>query len=72
MMEGVPVEGDILGVRAVMTGHAIGPSVRRTANVWHIDTGAGFPNGKLTIARIDTDPITTVTLDVVRNEESNR
>ena len=67
MMEDVPVDGD-----TVVTGHAIGPSVRRTANVWHTDTGAGLPSGKLTIARIDADSITTVTLDVVRNERSSR
>ena len=58
LMQGVPVEGDILGVRAVLTGHAVGPSVRRTANVWHIDTGAGVPSGQLTIAQIDIDPMT--------------
>ena len=33
-----------------------------TDNVWHIDTGAGFRNGRLTVARIDVDPIETVTM----------
>ena len=60
--EGVPTEGDIHGVRAVLTGHAIVADVATSANVWHIDTGAGFPNARLTLARIDSDPIETVTV----------
>ena len=60
--EGVPVEGRIDGVRAVLTGHAVGAEPFTTANVWHIDTGAGFPNGCLTLARIDVDPIDTLTV----------
>ena len=60
--EGVPLDGEIDGVRAVLTGHAIVDEVTRTENVWHIDTGAGFRNGRLTLARIDTDPIETLTV----------
>ena len=60
--EGVPVDGLIDGVRAVLTGHAIVAEPFTTANVWHIDTGAGFPNGRLTLARIDVDPIETLTV----------
>ena len=60
--EGVPALGAIEAVRAVITGHDIQKTVRRTANVWHIDTGAGMSHGALTIARIDTDPIETVTV----------
>ena len=59
--EGIPVSGPIDGVRAVITGHTIVENVQRTGNVWHIDTGAGFANGRLTLARIDTDAIETVT-----------
>ena len=59
--EGVPVSGPIDGVRAVITGHTIVENVQRSGNVWHIDTGAGFANGRLTLARIDTDAIETVT-----------
>ena len=60
--EGVPLGGRIEGVRAVLTGHAIVDEVTVTGNVWHIDTGAGFRNGRLTLARIDTDPIETLTV----------
>ena len=60
--EGVPLGGRIEGVRAVLTGHAIVNEVTTTGNVWHIDTGAGFRNGRLTLARIDTDPIETLTV----------
>ena len=60
--EGVPLGGRIEGVRAVLTGHAIVDEVTTTVNVWHIDTGAGFRNGRLTLARIDTDPIETLTV----------
>ena len=62
--EKIPVHGPIDGVRAVLTGHTIirYGGVSRTDNVCHIDTGAGFPNGRLTLARIDADPIDTVTL----------
>ena len=62
--EGVPLGGRIEGVRAVLTGHAIVDEVSRTENVWHIDTGAGFLNGRLTLARIDTDPIETLTVAI--------
>ena len=60
--EAVPLGGCIEGVRAVLTGHTIVDEVIATGNVWHIDTGAGFPNGRLTLARIDTDPIETLTV----------
>ena len=60
--EGVPLGGRIEGVRAVLTGHAIVDEVTTTVNVWHIDTGAGLRNGRLTLARIDTDPIETLTV----------
>ena len=40
-----------------------GTTVRSaTGNVWHIDTGAGVPNGRLTIARFDVHPIETLTV----------
>ena len=60
--EGVPIDAGIDGVRAVLTGHTILADVATSANVWHIDTGAGFPNGRLTLAQIDSDPIDTVTV----------
>ena len=58
--EGVPITGPIDGVRGVLCGHTILDDVTVTGNVWHIDTGAGSPNGCLTLARIDTNPIETV------------
>ena len=60
--ERIPLEGPIEGVRAVLTGHAIFHTPTRSANVWHLDTGAGIPNGALTIAQIDCDPIQTGTM----------
>ena len=63
--EGVPLGGHIASVRAVLTGHAIVDEVTTTGNVWHIDTGAGFRNGRLTLARIDTEPIETLTVATV-------
>ena len=65
--EGVPAEGQIDGVRAVLTGHTIVADVTVTGNVWHIDTGAGFVNGHLTLARTDVDPIDIVTVPTLRN-----
>ena len=64
--EGVPLDGPIAGVRAVMTGHVIVTEPRTSANVWHIDTGAGSAKGRLTIARIDCAPIETTTMAVRR------
>ena len=43
--EGVPIDVPIAGARAVLTGHAIVETPRTTANVWHIDTGAGSEKG---------------------------
>ena len=48
--DGVPADGRIDGVRAVLTGHTIVADVSVTGNVWHIDTGAGFADGRLTLA----------------------
>ena len=62
MMQGGPGDGEIPEVRAVLTGHGDGPRVRRSANVWHLDTGADFPAGKLAIAQIDTDPMKFTTV----------
>ena len=62
-LTGVASDGQIDGVRAVLTGHAILAEVATTGNVWHLDTGAGGPGGQLTLARIDVDPIETVTVE---------
>ena len=64
--ERVPVDGTIHGVRTVLTGHAVVGDVTRTANVLHIDTGSGFRDGRLTLPRVDVDPIETVTMGTVR------
>ena len=58
--EGVPANGRIDGVRAVLTGHTSLAEVAQTGKVWHIDTGTGSPHGHLTLARIDVDPVETV------------
>ena len=46
----------------MLTGHNIVDEPASGTSVWHIDTGAGFGSGRLTIARIDVDPIETVTV----------
>ena len=46
----------------MLTGHTILDDVALTGNVWHIDTGAGTPRGRLILARIDTNPVETVTV----------
>ena len=70
--ENVPVDGAIHGVRSVLTGHTImeEPTVR--GNVWHIDTGAGSPRGRLTIARIDTYPIKIASMPILRAEQTGK
>ena len=71
--EGVPIDGPITGVRAVLTGHTILDDVVTTGNVWHIDTGAGSPRGRLTLARIDVDPIAAVaTWHIIDFDPDNR
>ena len=60
--DGMPGDGQIEGVRAVITGHTPLFRVARTGNTWHIDTKAGSPGGSLTLAQIDGEPIETVTL----------
>ena len=62
-LAGVAFDGQIDGVRAALTGHAILAEVATTRTVWHLDTGAGGPGGRLTLARIDVDPIETVTVE---------
>ena len=52
----------VRGIRMVMTGHTGVAEPYITGNVWHIDTGAGIANGCLTLARIDVDPVETVTV----------
>ena len=64
--ERVPVDGTIHGVRALLTGHAVVDEASRTGNVMHIDTGAGFRDGRLTLARIDVEPIETLTVKTGR------
>ena len=53
----MPVDGTIDGLHAVLTG---------TANVLHIDTGSGFRDGRLTLGRVDVDPIETLTMRTAR------
>ena len=56
------VHGEFPTQEVVLTGHCIMPDVTVSANVWHLDTGAGTPDGCLMLARIDTDPIETITV----------
>ena len=69
VFEDVPSVDSIAGVRAVLTAHCIMEEFRVTGNVWHLDTGAGTANGRLTLARIDTNPIESVTLSTGRTSQ---
>ena len=55
-----PVEG----VRAFVHGHFIVTEVERTANRWNIDTGAGFPNGRLSLLEVNATEFRAWTIDV--------
>ena len=43
--------------------------VGRDGTWWQIDTGAGTPDGRLSLVQIDCDPIVPTTLDVVASEQ---
>ena len=48
-------------VRAIVTGHTPLDQPQWQANILNIDTGAFKPKGRMTLARIDCDPIETET-----------
>ena len=52
-----PTGKKVTGIDLVFAGHDAREQVERRANMWCIDTGAGFPGmNRLTLARIDVDP----------------
>ena len=55
-----PVEG----LRALVHGHWPVKEVETTFNRWNIDTGAGSPNGRLTIIEVNALELRTWTFDV--------
>ena len=55
-----PVEG----LRALVHGHFIVPSVTTTANRWNIDTGAGFSTGQLSIIEVNSPELRAWTFDI--------
>ena len=60
-----PTGNQVVGVDCVIAGHDPTKRVERRANMWSIDTGAGFPTlNRLTLARIDLDPPEFETFDV--------
>ena len=62
---GAPVEG----VRAVVTGHLPRKHVEHDGTWWCIDTGAGMKqHGRLSLLRIDCEPMVPVTVHVVSEE----
>ena len=62
---GAPVEG----VRAVVTGHLPREHVEHDGPWWCIDTGAVMKqHGRLSLLRIDSEPMEPLTVDVVSEE----
>ena len=59
----------VAGARAIVSGHYIRKQVHRDANWWRIDTGAGFPGGRVTVLQIDREPMVATTVDVVASEQ---
>ena len=55
-----PVEG----LCALVHGHFIVEDVENTANRWNIDTGAGFPNGRLSLLEVNSRKLRPWTFDV--------
>ena len=52
-----PTGKQVAGIDRVIAGHDARKEVVRQANMWCIDTGAGFPAmNRLSLARIDVDP----------------
>ena len=60
---------DVRGVRALITGHHWSEEVKRDGNWLCIDTGASNPRfARLTLARIDCEPVQVTTVDAVVEE----
>ncbi|MDD9981575.1 MAG: metallophosphoesterase [Gammaproteobacteria bacterium] len=56
----------ISGIDCVIAGHQPVSEPECTGNRWNIDTGAGMSHlGRLTLARIDVDPLWRRTFDVI-------
>ena len=52
-----PSGNEVAGIDRVIAGHDSRKELERRANMWCIDTGAGFPAmNRLSLARIDVDP----------------
>ena len=52
-----PTGKQVAGIDRVIAGHDARKEIERSANLWCIDTGAGFPAmNRLSLARIDVDP----------------
>ena len=54
----------VKGLRALVHGHRTVREVERSHNRWNIDTGAGSPNGRLTIIEVNAQELRTWTFDV--------
>ena len=60
-----PTGKQVAGIDRVIAGHDARNEVVRRANLWCIDTGAGFPAmNRLSLARIDVDPPQIETFEV--------
>ena len=61
-----PTGNQVAGIDRVIAGHDTRKEIERHANVWCIDTGAGFPAmNRLSLARIDVDPPDFETFEVI-------
>ena len=55
-----PVEG----LRALVHGHFVVESVEKSTNRWNIDTGAGLPNGLLSLIEVSAQELRSCTFNV--------
>ena len=68
-----PTGKEVDGIDRVIAGHDPRKRAERRANLWCIDTGAGFPAmDRLTLARIDVEPPELQTFEVTDTAESPR
>ena len=68
-----PTGNQVAGIDRVIAGHDARNEVERRANMWCIDTGAGFPAiNRLSLARIDVNPPEIETFEVLDRQKGRR
>ena len=68
-----PTGNEVAGIDRVIAGHDARNEIERRANLWCIDTGAGFPGiNRLTLARIDVDLPKIETFEVIDRQKGRK